>query len=79
VIINIPDELFPRLSANAIKVLGYYQQMEQPITEGAKVTAQKIQMSVAAIDIARIELVERGLVQVNRPKKTSVEILLINY
>lgn len=77
--ITIPDELYPRLSAHAVKLLGYYQQMEQPITEGAKVTAEKIQLSQDAIVKGREELERLGLIQIDRPKSNHISILLMNY
>ena len=77
--ITIPDDLYPRLSSNAIKVLGYYQQCEQPITESAKVMAEKIGLGYEAINTARGELEFFGLIQVTRPNARTISILLINY
>ena len=76
--IVIPDELYPRLSANAVKLLGYYQQCEQPITESAKLMAGKIGLGYEGINAARAELELFGLIQVTRPNLRSVSILLIN-
>lgn len=77
--IVVPDELYPRLTPPAIKLLGYYQQCEQPITEGAKVTADKTQLSQDAIVEGRKELERLGLIRLDRPKSNQVSILLINY
>jgi hypothetical protein len=76
--INIPDDLYPRLSSNAIKLYGYYQHCEQPITESSKLAAPKIGMGYEAINTARGELEFFGLIQVTRPAKNGLSILLIN-
>jgi hypothetical protein len=78
VIITIPDDKYPCLSGNAVKVLGYYQQCQQPITESAKVMEGKIGLGFEAINTARNELELLGLIQVTRPNKRSISILLIN-